>query len=74
MQGGLPDPEMRRFLAAGTVDGVRSALHPHFSKGLELVKLDDKEFTVAFNGRELTRDTKQKLKHTVRDVNELMGE
>lgn len=75
MQGGLPDPEERRYLLAGTVEGVLTALSPQLAKGLIIVSSDDLETCIANpNGDSNTFPTNQMLKYTVRAANTLLGE
>lgn len=75
---GLPDPEMRRFLIAGSEDGIRSALSVHRSHGLALSFPDEQTFSISVIGDDGEGDVvsgpiKQQLKLTVRSANKLMG-
>lgn len=74
---GLPDPEMRKFLVPGTVEGVRLALSPHTAQGLTLTFSEDgKTFDIGspYGNGFITLPTNQQLKLTVREANTVMGE
>ncbi len=67
----LPDTEMRKFLANGTPDSVRSALSVHVSHGLEILDLTAAAFTLRLDQMEVTGPTRQQLKKTVAVANGL---
>lgn len=71
---GLPDPEMRRYLAPGTAELMPHILVPHRSRGLTIVSVDDDSCVVTYNGVELKFPTAQELKLTIRAVNKLLEE
>jgi hypothetical protein len=67
----FPDPEMRKFLAKGSVESVRSALSAHVAAGMEIAELDDESFTLRLDGREYIGQTSQPLKLAVYAANAL---
>ncbi len=69
---GLPDPEMRRFLANGTPELVPHAIYPHQARGLKIVSIDKDTCVVAYTGKELKFPTCQQLKLTIREVNKFL--
>lgn len=71
---GLPDPEMRKFLVLGDVDKVKYCLIPHCSQGLKITMLTPESCTVKFLSKELTFKTDQRMKETIREVNNMMEE
>lgn len=70
---GLPDPEMRKFLANGTVESVRSALSKHVEDGLEILSLDDDACLIRLDYTEVAMPTNQQLKKTVATANGLFS-
>lgn len=74
---GLPDPEMRKFLVPGTVEGVRLALSPHTAMGMIITFSEDgKTCNIGSpdGTEEVALPTSQQLKLTVREANKVMGE
>lgn len=71
---GLPDPEMRKFLAKGTPETVPFAIYPHQARGLKIISIDPDTCVVQFNGKELKFPTCQQLKVTISEANKLLKE
>lgn len=67
----FPDPEMRKFLAKGTAEGVRAALSPHLAAGMTLA-FDGDNFLIGQPGEDThTAPINQQLKLTVAAANAL---
>lgn len=71
---GLPDPEMRKLLANGTIELMPHHLYPHIARGLKITAIDKEKCTVNYNGHDLTFPTNQQMKVTMRAVNALLEE
>lgn len=69
---GLPDPEMRKFLAPGTAEIVPHMIYPHIARGLKVMSIDNDNCVVVYNGKELKFPTSQQLKITIKAVNKLL--
>lgn len=69
---GLPDHEMRKFLANGTAEIVPHMIYPHQVRGLKILSIDKDLCVVVYNGKELKFPTEQQLKLTIKEVNKLL--
>ena len=73
MATALPDTEMRKFLANGTTESVRSALSAHVANGLEILELTDDAVLLRLDQTEVAGPTRQQLKKTVAVANGLFA-
>lgn len=67
----FPDPEMRKFLAKGTEEGVRAALSPHLSQGMTLEFIGDNFLISLPDVEPHSAPTSQQLKLTMAAANAL---